>query len=170
MRAQVREVDVQRAIFFLAAIVFVFIAISDLRTRRIPNPATAAIAALGLFRLTLAGDMITALYTLAATAAVFAATFLLFWRGLLGGGDVKLMAAAALLIGYRDLFSFLFVMSVSGGLVALAVFTGDRLGLRSVTTLPQEGREQTDRLTIPYGMAIALAATLTLFVQSTVPG
>ena len=170
MRAQVREVDVQRAIFFLAAIVFVFIAISDLRTRRIPNPATAAIAILGLFRLTLAGDMTTALYTLAATAAVFAATFLLFWRGLLGGGDVKLMAAAALLIGYRDLFSFLFVMSVSGALVALAVFAGDRLGLRSVTTLPQEGREQTDRLTIPYGMAIALAATLTLFVQSTVPG
>ena len=171
MRAQVREADVQRAIFFLAAIVFVLIAISDLRTRRIPNPATAAIAALGLLRLTLAGDMTTALYTLAATAAVFAATFLLFWRGLLGGGDVKLMAAAALLIGYRDLFSFLFVMSVCGALVALAVFAGDRLGLRSATTLPpQEGREQTDRLTVPYGMAIALAATLTLFVQSTVPG
>jgi hypothetical protein len=54
--------------------------------------------------------------------------------------------------------------------VALAVFAGDRLGLRSATTLPQEGREQTDRLTVPYGMAIALAATLTLFVQSTVSG
>jgi len=62
------------------------------------------------------------------------------------------------------------VMSVCGALVALAVFAGDRLGLRSATTLPQEGREQTDRLTVPYGMAIALAATLTLFVQSTVLG
>src|SRR5215469_5384709 len=145
MRAQVREVDVQRAIFFLAAIVFVFIAISDLRTRRIPNPATAAIAALGLFRLTLAGDMSTALYTLAAAAAVFAATFLLFWRGLLGGGDVKLMAAAALLIGYKDLFSFLFVMSVCGGLVALAILVGNRFALRSAAAIDREEKGPTDR-------------------------
>jgi prepilin peptidase CpaA len=118
----------------------------------------------------LVGQPSAALYTLAAGAAVFAATFLLFWRGLLGGGDVKLMAAAALLIGYKDLFSFLFVMSVCGGLVALAVFARDRLGRRAAATEPPEDNEPTDRLTVPYGIAISLAATFTMFVQTAVPG
>ena len=119
----------EKVIFFLGSVVFLFVAISDFRTRRIPNGSIVVILLLAAVRIGLEGQPSAALYTLAASVAVFAATFLLFWRGVLGGGDVKLMAATALLIGYRDLFSFLFVMSVCGGLVALAVLAGNRLGL-----------------------------------------
>ena len=165
-----RETDVEKVIFFLGSAVFLFVAISDFRTRRIPNEAIVVILLLAAFRIGLEGQPSAALYTLAASVAVFAATFLLFWRGVLGGGDVKLMAATALLIGYKDLFSFLFVMSVCGGLVALAVFAGDRLGRRSAAADPPEDQQATDRLTVPYGIAISLAATFTMFVQTTVPG
>jgi prepilin peptidase CpaA len=161
---------VEKLIFFLGSLVFLFVAISDFRTRRIPNEAIVVILLLAAVRIGLEGQPNAALYTLAASAAVFAATFLLFWRGLLGGGDVKLMAAAVLLVGYRDLFSFLFVMSVCGGLVALAVFAGDRLGLGLAAARAREGQEPTDKLTVPYGIAISLAATFTMFVQTTVPG
>ena len=82
---------------------FAGVAYRDMRTRRIPNELAVAIGALGLVRMILAGDPGAALYTLAAGAAVFAVDCLLFWRGLIGGGDVKLLAASTLLVGYRDL-------------------------------------------------------------------
>jgi prepilin peptidase CpaA len=164
----------QTAIFFLGGVIFAFVAISDMRTRRIPNGFIVAILALAAVRMALIGTPTSALYTLLASAAVFVATFLLFWRGLLGGGDVKLIGATGLLIGYHDLFEFLFVMSICGALIALAIFAGDRLGLQrgpGATAADQEHREPPDRLTVPYGIAIALAATFTLYIQSTyVPG
>jgi prepilin peptidase CpaA len=170
-----RENDLQTVIFFLGAAIFAFVAVSDFRTRRIPNGFIVAILLLAALRMAVAGTPTSALYTLLASAAVFAATFLLFWRGLLGGGDVKLIGATGLLIGYHDLFEFLFVMSVCGALMAVAIFAGDRLGLQ-LTTRPgmmpseRDHREPPDRLTVPYGIAIALAATFTLYVQSTFAG
>jgi prepilin peptidase CpaA len=167
---------VQTVIFFIGAIIFGFVAISDFRTRRIPNGFIVAILVLAALRMALTANPTGALYTLLASAAVFVATFLLFWRGLLGGGDVKLIGATGLLIGYHDLFEFLFVMSICGALMAVAIFAGDRLRPRAAPrpgTMPADGehREPADRLTVPYGMAIALAATFTLYVQSTyVPG
>jgi prepilin peptidase CpaA len=165
----------QTVIFFLGAAIFAFVAISDLRTRRIPNGFIVAILLLAALRMALTGTPTGALYTLLASAALFVATFLLFWRGLLGGGDVKLIGATGLLIGYHHLFEFLFVMSVCGGLMAIAIFAGDRLGLRSMPRpggMPSgpEHQEPPDRLTVPYGIAIALAATFTLYVQSSFAG
>ena len=165
----------QSVIFFLAAGIFAFVAISDFRTRRIPNGFIVAILLLAALRMALTGTPTGALYTLLASAAVFVATFLLFWRGLLGGGDVKLIGATGLLIGYHDLFEFLFVMSICGALMAVAIFAGDRLGLpprsrSGALPLEVDHREPTDRLTVPYGIAIALAATFTLYIQSTFTG
>ena len=94
----------------------------------------------------------------------------MFWRGLLGGGDVKLMTATGLLIGYHDLFQFLFVMSVSGALVALAVVSRNRIGRRAVTSPAPEDQDPPARLTVPYGVAIAAAGIVTLLVQSFPPG
>ena len=115
----------QTVIFFLAAGIFAFVAISDFRTRRIPNGFIVAILLLAALRMALTGTPSGALYTLLASAAVFVATFLLFWRGLLGGGDVKLIVATGFLIGYHDVLSFLFVMSLSGGLMAVAPLYAD---------------------------------------------
>ena len=160
----------QIVVLLLGICIFTAVAYGDIRTRRIPNELVVAILALAAFRVAQAGDPSAALYTLVASVALFVAAFLLFWRGLLGGGDVKLLVATGLLIGYHDVFQFLFVMSVCGALVALAVLAGDRLGLRPVTTPSSEHQETPARLTVPYGVAIAAAGIVTLLVQSFPPG
>jgi prepilin peptidase CpaA len=146
-------------------------AYSDVQTRRIPNALAATVAAVGLARMAINGDFPAVFFTLGASVTIFFATFLLFWRGLLGGGDVKLIAATALLVGYGDLFAFLFEMSVCGALVALAVFARHELAARRATVPALQGpRERPARLTVPYGVPIAAAGIFTLIVQSFVPG
>jgi prepilin peptidase CpaA len=145
--------------------IFAVVAYGDIRTRRIPNEMIVAILVLAAFRIAIDGDPRAGLFTLAASAALFISTFLLFWRGLLGGGDVKLIGATALLIGYHSFFEFLFVMSVSGALIAVAVLARDRLGLRRATTPGLEEQEAQARLTVPYGVAIAAAGIVVLLVQ-----
>jgi prepilin peptidase CpaA len=154
----------QTIILLLGAVTLALVAYSDLRTRCIPNEFIVALLALACFRIALSGDPTAALYTLVASAALAVATFLLFWRGLLGGGDVKLMVASGFLIGYHDVLGFLVVMSVSGGLIAVAMLAGDRLKARAAAPL-QEAQEKSARLTVPYGVAISVAGMMTLLVQ-----
>jgi prepilin peptidase CpaA len=162
----------QLIVLLIGVCVFAAVAYGDIRTRRIPNEFIVVILALAAFRIAMDGDPRAGLYTLAASTALFFATFLLFWRGLLGGGDVKLIGATGLLVGYHNFFEFLFVMSVSGALIAVAVLARDRLGLRRATApapeyqqTPIEDRETQARLTVPYGVAIAAAGMISLLIQ-----
>jgi prepilin peptidase CpaA len=147
----------QTTILLLGVTLFALAAYRDVKTLKIPNLLAAAIAALGLFRLIVIGDPHAALYTVGAGLAVLLATFLLFWRGVLGGGDAKLMAATALLVGYHDLFRFLALMSVFGLLVTLAVLATARR--------PEPDSLAKRPLAVPYGVAIAGGALVTLLFQ-----
>jgi len=167
---------VQTAVLVVAIGVLAIIAFGDVRTRRIPNVLAAAIATLGLARMTLAGDPVATVHTIEASTAVFAAAFLLFWRHVLGGGDAKLVTAMALLIGYQDLLSFLFLMSLCGGALAIAILARDKLcpGFWRVSRSARmpSATEATGciagaaRSTVPYGVAIAAAAVITLILKS----
>ena len=152
-------------VLILGICIFAVVAYGDIRTRRIPNETIVAILVLAAFRIAIDGDPRAGLFTLGASAALFVATFLLFWRGLLGGGDVKLIGATALLVGYHNFFEFLFVMSVSGALIAVAVLARDRLGRRQATAPATNDQEISARLTVPYGVAIAAAGIVSLLVQ-----
>ena len=125
--------------------VLVIVAYEDLRRRRIPNALSLATAALGLGRVAFAADVIDAGYTLAAASIVLTITFALFQRGAIGGGDAKILPATALLIGYRELLGFFFLMSLCGGVLALATLATERLDLyfgrcRWGHTYPQPAR------------------------------
>jgi prepilin peptidase CpaA len=166
---------VQTAILVAGIGILAIIAYGDMRTRRIPNALSVAIATLGLIRILLAHDPLAAGHTLAAGAAIFTVTFLLFWRGIIGGGDAKLMAAMALLIGYRELVEFLFLMSVCGGALALAILARDKLrprlwrcsSLAGTPPLETAGCNAAPaRATVPYGVAIAAAGVVTLILQT----
>ena len=166
----------QTAVRFAAIGMLVIIAYGDVRTRRIPNVLAAAIAMLGLVRIILAGDSIAAGYTLVAGTAIFATAFLLFWCGALGGGDAKLIAAMALLVGYQDVLGFLFLMSLCGGALALAILAREKLGpLTSCFSRPTSIRVATRilgsvaepaRSTVPYGVAIAAAGIIILVLET----
>jgi prepilin peptidase CpaA len=151
-------------IVLLGIALFVAAAYGDIKSLRIPNKLAITVAVVGVFRLFAIGDPSAALYTVGASAIVFIVTFLLFWRGILGGGDVKLLSATVLLIGYRDLFSFLLIMSICGALVSFVVLFIHRclplwLGPRLAVLVPRA------RLAVPYGVAIASAGVVTLLLQ-----
>ena len=124
----------QTVVLLLAIGALAIAAYGDVRTRLIPNRLVCAIGVLGLVRMILAWDPIAAAYTFAAAAVVLLLGVLLFWRGMLGGGDAKLLTATVLLVGHHALFDFLFVMALSGAVLALAVLAADKLGpwLRSI--------------------------------------
>jgi prepilin peptidase CpaA len=102
----------------------------------------------------------------------FAGTFAMFRFGAIGGGDAKMIPATALLIGYRDLLDFLFLMSLCGGALALATIAMENLewplrGFWRPADLPTSA--ETDRVrvppkasTVPYGFAVAAAGVITL--------
>jgi prepilin peptidase CpaA len=165
----------QTAILVAGIGILAIIAHGDVRTRRIPNALSVAIAVLGLLRLILVHDPAAAIRTLAAAAAVFVAAFLLYGRGAIGGGDAKLMPTMALLIGYHELPSFLFLMSLCGGGLALAILARDKLRPRLVRLLPlaslplarPPGCSVTpSRSTVPYGVAIAASGAITLILEA----
>jgi prepilin peptidase CpaA len=171
------DTPMQTVILFLGVGLFAVAAYGDVRTRRIPNELALGIGALGLLRMMLADDARAPLYTLGAAAVVFAVAFLLFRRDLVGGGDVKLLTAAALLIGYHDLLSFLLLMSLCGAFISLAMLTADKLGsmLRhnprpAMLPVPENSPGTPGRLSVPYGVAIAAAGILVLALQSSLPG
>ena len=166
----------QTAVLVVGMGILAVIAYGDVRTRRIPNVLSLAIAILGLFRIILGRDPVAAGYTLAAGTAIFTAAFLLFWYGAIGGGDTKLVAATTLLVGYHDLFGFLFLMSACGGALALAMLARDRLRPRrwlpagpARRPLEMETAEcvaAPARPTVPYGVAIAAAGVVTLILNA----
>jgi prepilin peptidase CpaA len=156
----------------LGMCLLVVIPYGDSHTRRIPNFLVCAIAVLGSFRMTVAGDGIVATHSIEASGAVLAVEFIAFWRGVVGGGDAKLLTAMALLVGSRDLLGFLFVMSMCGGALALMILARDRLrqcywhsSRQEDTEFGASGGERVAtsiRSTVPYGGAIAAAGIIAL--------
>jgi prepilin peptidase CpaA len=155
----------QNLITLVGIALFILAAYSDVKTFRIPNVLVFAVALLAVTRLIVIGDPSVALYTMGASVIVLAIGFVLFWQGIVGGGDAKLITAAALLVGYHDLVPFLLFMGICGALISLAVLVIHRFlplyaGPRLAVLLP------TARLAVPYGVPIATAGSVTLFFQS----
>lgn len=133
----------------------------DLLTMTIPNRVSIALVLLFLVAAPLAGlSMHDMLLHLGAGLMVLAAGIVLFAVGGFGGGDAKLLAAAALWIGFDQLVMFLANVTVFGGMLALAILAYRRLpfvGPYAPTwalNLHQRGTG------IPYGIAIAASALL----------
>lgn len=94
-------------------------AITDLRTRTIPNWVSFGLAAIAF-----AFALLHGWPSLAVCAAVYAVVFALglamFALRVLGGGDVKLLAAVAASLGFPDAMPFLAYTGIAGGVLAFA--------------------------------------------------
>jgi prepilin peptidase CpaA len=76
-----------------------------------------------------------------------------FAAGVLGGGDVKLLAATSLFAGSAHVIDFLIVTALVGGALGLAVLAGAPIGPAAPTT---DGAVRARlRSGLPYGPAIA---------------
>ena len=140
-------------------------AFEDLRRLIIPNGLILGLCALWPVHVATA-PAVTLAAAGAATlcaAAVFIVGALLFSRGLIGGGDVKLLAAATLWAGPAATVSLLVVTSLLGGLLCLLLLTpvGALIAaarpIVSETADPARGAHP---VLVPYGVAIAAAALI----------
>lgn len=124
----------------------------DIRRRIIPNRLNAAIALMAPLSWWAGGlspwpGMAAQLGLGLGVFALFAG---LFYLGLMGGGDVKLIGALALWLPPVEIVRMLVLTALAGGVVTLAVLLVHRLWRRG--GVPE----------VPYGVAIAFAALVCL--------
>jgi prepilin peptidase CpaA len=135
------------ALLGMLAAMLVIAAATDIRSRIISNRLNAAIALLAPLYWWSAGlspwpDMAIQLGLGLGVLILFAA---LFAAGMMGGGDVKMLAAIALWLPAGALLSLLMIMALLGGVVTI------------VTVIHHRMTRRIGQVEIPYGVAIALA-------------
>jgi prepilin peptidase CpaA len=141
----------------LSAGALVWSAASDICTYEIPNAASIIILG-GFVCFSFCGPTQALLYQVLIGAGLFIGGALLFVRGLLGGGDVKLLAATSLWCSPHLLAPFAIVVGGAGAALAALMLTPAR---RFMPPAPQEavaaaGSCEGLRQPMPFGVAISL--------------
>lgn len=144
---------------------------SDVRCRTIDNWVCVSLATiaiiyqLGINESAMYLQWSLIIYYMAIVSALMA----IFYWGMLGGGDIKLIAALILWFERDDIGVFLIVMTLLGGIWALIMllFTLGCHFFRSYTTdTPSQSLSLlVSKLTIPYALPISLAAAFLLFEE-----
>jgi prepilin peptidase CpaA len=153
-----------------ASIAALLAAVLDARTGRIPNPLTLGALALGLVLAGLRGWPLGLIHGAAGVLACAFVPLLLFRRGAMGGGDVKLLAALGALLGIDgglEVQTLAFLFGAAHGIASWA--RSGRLGAGALAVaglvVPVVGRRWRNRPTVAeaaassirFGPAIAAA-------------
>jgi prepilin peptidase CpaA len=136
----------------------------DVRSRRVPNALTGALAAAGVVLAGVSRGLPGAAIALVMLAIMLAVGTIAFSRGWFGGGDVKLIAAACCGLAPAHAADFLIYTGVCGGLLSLyALATSQWMATMLITLrLPETGKR------LPYAVAVAGGA-LSLWVALLCP-
>jgi len=144
------------------------VAVQDIVARTVSDRTTAALAVAGLTMRFFDGTIVI---TGVIAIAVFLAALACWYRGWLGGGDVKLLGATMLLVPPPHQATVLVLMSLVGGAIS-AVYLVTRQWLRRPSgTRPSSFAGRVWRVEqwrlcrggpIPYAVAIAAGAIGTL--------
>lgn len=145
-------------------------ALSDVASRTVPNGVSLCIAAVGFAARLI--DM-RVMSGLGLGILVFAAATFCWRRGWMGGGDVKLLGAVALLVPPASVGSMLLAVALAGGLLAIGYLTlrvvvpaPGRPGAKPRSLVGRVLRAERWRIhrncPLPYASAIAAGAAFTL--------
>jgi prepilin peptidase CpaA len=147
-------------------------AMSDIAARTISNKICALLAVLAVARLPFF-DPSRLTVSVTTTAVLFIILFILYARGYLGGGDVKLLSALAIGLSFTSLLQLLTVMSLAGGVIALLHLALRRLPRPSLPPVGSsfvrriyaiERWRNLRRAPLPYGVAIAAGGIWALII------
>jgi prepilin peptidase CpaA len=141
-------------------------ALHDAATRTIPNAIPVGLAGIGFVQRLCDGQL---LMSMMVAAILFVLLSVLWLRGFVGGGDVKLISAASMAFPSSSVPSFLLAVAIAGGILALSY-----LALSTVTPRPRAGprvgllsrlaKAELWRLNrrgpLPYAIAISAGALL----------
>jgi prepilin peptidase CpaA len=156
----------------LAIVLLVYVAMIDIATRSIRNEICLVLALLGI-AIQFASPMQLAESLIAATI-LFLLLLVIYQRGMIGGGDVKLLVALAIGLPLMGVLKLLTVTALAGGVLA-AVHLVMRLLpyprpapagaslLRRVYAI--ERWRHLRHAPLPYGVAIACGGIWTVFSQ-----
>jgi len=155
-------------ILIIFAIGMLTAAIKDALTMTIPNWASVFVL-MGFFLVipfVWQGWSVFGLHMLTGLG-MFVFGFVLFAMGWLGGGDAKLMAATSFWWMPQDLFLYVFYTTAAGGSLAILIMFGRQFIPAKVLTTEWIHRLIKDEKHMPYGLALAFGALVTL-PQSTI--
>ncbi|HTW71080.1 MAG TPA: prepilin peptidase [Acetobacteraceae bacterium] len=155
----------------LAALLLVYAAAHDLAVRTIPNTIPAGLAIAGLAMRSADGSLPLSLL---ATALLGTGCGVCWWRGWLGGGDVKLLAALTLMLPPQRVLPAVIAVAWCGVALALPYAAlRRRIAVRPLHRplglLARICRAERFRLRrggpLPYGLAIAAGGLLELLAR-----
>jgi len=154
---------VRFAVAAIATCVLIWAAVSDVRTRRIPNASVLAL--LGLFvAWTLADGGVTLASALEAGGLALAVSGGLYLFKILGAGDSKLFTVCALFAGMAYLPYLALATSLAGGVIALASLASRPR--RALVMLTMRGKGHWGG-GVPYGLAVAAGAAIVIWAPLT---
>jgi prepilin peptidase CpaA len=160
---------VDLSLAFMGAFTFlvVYAVISDVSRLVIPNWVSIALVALFAVFLLLGSKQLPAVQHALVAAAVLLLAFAAFAARLMGGGDVKLIAAVALWAGPDKVLAFLLFMSLAGAALALVIAAGTFYLRWDEAAEPATGVSRlfprwVRRGLTPYGFAIGVGALATI--------
>jgi len=146
----------------LFAVLLVLAALEDMWRLKISNWICAAIIIAAFVAVGLAGPVVDLWQNVAVFAALLAIGTPLFTSGMMGGGDVKLLAATGLWFDLSGAGWMIVAVALAGGVVTIFV-----LILRMIKW-SQAARDRIAVIRpkggIPYGVAIAVGALATLAI------
>lgn len=150
----------QYALLLTFPAIMAFAGSIDLLTMTIPNRVSLAlVAAFPLAAVLIGLDWATFASHLGAGVLMLVVGIGMFARGWVGGGDAKLLAAAALWLGFEHLAGYLLLAAIAGGALALLILSYRNFVPPSWMLGQAWAMRLHDRkVGIPYGVALAAAA------------
>lgn len=151
---------ISAAIMVIFPLCMAMAACSDLLTMTIPNRLSVVLIASFVAIAPFTGlSLHDFLMHVGAGGAVFAACFILFAFGIMGGGDAKILTASAIWFGLNEsLVTYLIWVSVFGGLLSVVILmmrSQHNLILAYGIPVPET---MMHKKKVPYGIAIGAAA------------
>ncbi|WP_065750009.1 A24 family peptidase [Bradyrhizobium paxllaeri] len=154
----------------LEILLLLYVATIDVATRLIRNEICLALALLGI-----AGQLASPMQvaeSLIAAAILFLLLFVLYARGGIGGGDVKLLTALAIGFPLTGVIELLTITGLAGGVLALVHLMMRHLPYPNLAPAGSsiarrvyaiERWRHLRRAPLPYGVAIACGGIWTIF-------
>ncbi len=162
------------SLFALLSALLAIAAASDIARHRISNEVAVAVAVGGISAQAVVHGMLAAATGLAASVVVAAVIWPAWSRRMIGGGDLKLAAAAAAWVGLERLPTYLVSAGVAMGMLACLAYATSSLRARSemrsnvvalalgtsVAGVPLTAER--GRVVVPAGAAFAVSALFAL--------
>jgi prepilin peptidase CpaA len=158
-------------------------AVTDWKNFTISNSITLPLIVIGVFYHAISNDDIWLLDSVGAVCLVAAILFVPYLMGVMGGGDLKLMAAIGAWLGIRQTLYVLIASSIVAGLYALILLLQSAERKRTLLNFqvmyyklrslgahlgPDErietlvGQEDRRRRVIPFGVMVAVGVIIVL--------